>query len=130
MPVTSSEQRGVLALQVNRRTMLANAARSLAAAFGLVAPQGVGKLAELVAQIQAEPDVPDAPRQAVWALYGQVRAVRESAAELEAVRVARVRMRQHAGLARGPEGPPQRGPVAGRRSRRCRSSARDLAARR
>jgi hypothetical protein len=42
----------------------------------------------LVVQVEAEPGVPDAARQALRALNGQFHAVREAAAELEAVVVA------------------------------------------
>src|SRR3712207_1838277 len=50
VPVKSREQQGVLALHsarallVKRQTMLANAMRGLATEFGLVVPQGMGRL--------------------------------------------------------------------------------------
>ena len=53
VPVKSVAQQGVLALHaarallVKQQTMLANAARALAAEFGLIAPLGFGKLGEL-----------------------------------------------------------------------------------
>jgi transposase len=83
VPVKGLEQQGTLALHtarallVKQQTMLANALRSLAAEFGLVAPLGFSKLGELVAQVEAEASVPEAAR--------------EAAAELEAAVVAHAR---------------------------------------
>lgn len=90
VPVKSVEQQGTLALHsarallIKQQTMLANAVRGLAAEFGLVVPLGFGKLAELVAQVEAEASVPEAARQALRALHAQLGAVREAAAALEA----------------------------------------------
>ena len=103
MPAKSPEQQGTLALHTARallakqQTMLSNAVRSLAAVpgldpgIGLVAPQGFGKLGELVAQVEAEAGIPESARQALRALYGQFHAVREAAAELEAPIIAHAR---------------------------------------
>ena len=97
VPVKSPEQQATLALHtarallVKQQTMLANATRSLAAEFGLIASQGFGKLAELVAQVEAEESVPEAARGALRALQGQFHAIRDAAAELEAPIVAHAR---------------------------------------
>ena len=97
LAVKGLAQQGVLALHsarallVKQQTMLANAVRSLAAEFGLVVPLGFGKLAELVAQVEADADMPEAARQALRALHGQFHVVREAAAELEAPIVAHAR---------------------------------------
>ena len=117
VPVKSLEQQGTLALHaarallIKQQTMirqeadhpavqqagpggpagLANALRSLAAEFGLVAPQGFGKLAELVAQVDAETGVPGTCRRALRALHGQLHAVRDAATELEVSIVAHAR---------------------------------------
>jgi error-prone DNA polymerase len=79
------------ALLVKQQTMLANALRGLAAEFGLVAPLGFGKLAELVAQMEAHASVPEAARQAMRALHAQLGAVGEAAAGLEEAVVAHAR---------------------------------------
>lgn len=95
--VKGLEQQGVLALHtarallVKQQTMLANALRGLAAEFGLVAPLGFGKLAELVEQVEAEASVPEAARQAARALHAQLGAVREAATGLEEAIVAHAR---------------------------------------
>jgi transposase len=97
VPVKSPEQQGTLALHtarallVKQQTMLANAVRSLAAEFGLVAPLGFGKLSELVTQVEAEASIPDAARQALRMLYKQFHAVRGAAADLETAVVAHAR---------------------------------------
>jgi transposase len=103
VPVKSVAQQGVLALHtarallVKQQTMLANALRSLAAEFGLVAPLGFGKLGELVALVEADAaGVPEAAREAIRALYGQFRGVRDTAAGLEAPIVAHARQDQTA----------------------------------
>ncbi len=97
VPVKGLAQQGVLALHSSRallikqQTMLANALRSLAAEFGLVVPLGFGRLGELMALVEAEPGVPETARQALRALHGQLCAVREAAAGLEAPIVAHAR---------------------------------------
>jgi transposase len=54
VPVTTLEQQGILALHsarsllVKQQTMLANALRGLAAEFGLIVVQGIGRLEELL----------------------------------------------------------------------------------
>lgn len=97
VPVKGLAQQGTLALPtarallVKQQTMLANAMRSLAAEFGLVAPLGFGRLGELVTLVEGEPSVPEAARQALRALYGQFQLVRNAAAELETAVVAHAR---------------------------------------
>lgn len=97
VPVKGVERQGVLALHsarallVKQQTMLANAARSLAAEFGLIAPQGFSKLAELVAQVEADTGVPEAACQALRALHKQFHTVRDAAAALETAIVAHAR---------------------------------------
>ena len=97
VPVKSVAQQGMLALHtarallIKQQTMLANALRSLAAEFGLVAPLGFGKLGELVALVEADAGVAETAREAMRALYGQFRAVRDAAAGLEAPIVAHAR---------------------------------------
>lgn len=86
VPVKSVAQQGVLALHtarallVKQQTMLSNALRSLAAEFGLVVAQGLGRLNELVTLVEVEADVPEAAREAARTLYEQFRAVRDAAA--------------------------------------------------
>ena len=64
VPVKSPEQQGMLALHsarsllVKQETMLANAMRGLAVEFGLTAPKGVQKLAELRTQVLDDASVP------------------------------------------------------------------------
>ncbi len=71
VPIKSLEQQGILALHsarsllVKQQTMLANAVRGLAAEFGLIAPQGIGKLGELMALVEADEAFPEKARQAV-----------------------------------------------------------------
>lgn len=95
VPVKSLEQQAMLALHtarallVKQQTMLANALRSLVAEFGVVAPLGLGKLGDLVAQVEAS--LPEAARQALSVLQRQFHAARIAAAELEAAVVAHAR---------------------------------------
>ncbi len=63
-PAKSLEQQGVLALHaartllVKQQTMLANAMRGLATEFGVTVPQGIGKLGELMALVDATKPFP------------------------------------------------------------------------
>ena len=97
VPVKGLEQQGTLALHaarallVKQQTMLANALRGLAAEFGLVVPLGLGKLAELMEQVEADAGVPEAARQAMRALHARLDAVRDTAAGLEDAVVAHAR---------------------------------------
>jgi transposase len=95
VPVKGLDQQAMLALHtarallVKQQTMLANALRSLVAGFGVVAPLGLGKLGDLVAQVEAS--LPEVARQALGVLQDQFQAARDAAAELEAVVVAHAR---------------------------------------
>ena len=97
VPVKSPDQQATLALHaarsllVKQRTMLANAIRGLAAEFGLTAPQGMDKLAQLVAPMEAEATVPAGARRAIRGLLEQCRALGESIEALEAEIVAHAR---------------------------------------
>jgi error-prone DNA polymerase len=70
VPVKSQEQQATLALHtarallVKQQIMLANAMRSLGAEFGLVVPQGLGRLGELVALMEVDAGVPETAGQA------------------------------------------------------------------
>ena len=97
VPVKSQEQQATLALHtarallVKQQIMLANAMRSLGAEFGLVVPQGLGRLGELVALMEVDAGVPETAGQALQALHQQLQAAREVAARLEAALVAHAR---------------------------------------
>jgi transposase len=97
VPIKSLEQQGILALHsarsllVKQQTMLANAIRGLAAEFGLIAPQGIGKLGELMALVEADEAFPEKARQAVRGLLDQRRWLAESTETFEAEIVAHAR---------------------------------------
>ena len=90
VPAKSLEQQGALALHsarsllVKQQTMLANAMRGLAAEFGLIVPQGVGRLGSLMALVDADEAIPEAARQAVRTLLDHCCALAESIKALEA----------------------------------------------
>ena len=96
VPIKSLEQQGVLALHsarsllVKQQTMLANAVRGLAAEFGLVVPQGISRLGELMALIDADAAVPEKARQVVRGLLDQGRWLAESIETFEAEIVSRL----------------------------------------
>src|SRR5215213_3055119 len=95
--VKSLEQQGVLALHsarallVKQQTMLANAMRGLATEFGLVAPQGMGKLEEPVALVEGDRTLPEHARGVFAGLLEQCRATAERIEALEAEIVAHAR---------------------------------------
>jgi error-prone DNA polymerase len=95
--VKSLEQQGVLALHsarallVKQQTMLANAMRGLATEFGLVAPQGMGKLEELVALVEEDRTFPEQARGVFAGLLGQCRATAGRIEALEAEIAAHAR---------------------------------------
>jgi transposase len=97
VPVKSPEQQATLALHsarsllVKQRTMLANAMRGLAAEFGLTVPQGMSKLGELMALVDAGEAVPERARQAIRGLLDHCRALGDSIEALEAEIVAHAR---------------------------------------
>jgi transposase len=83
VPIKSAEQQAVLMLHrtrdllVRQRTMLVNALRGHMAEMGIIAPQGISRVADLVAALLGEDDT-KLPRLARYALRGL-------AAELEAL---------------------------------------------
>ena len=97
VPVKSPEQQATLALHsarsllIKQRTMLANAMRGLATEFGLTVPQGMSKLGELMALVDADEAVPERARQAIRALLDHCRALGDSIEALEAEIVAHAR---------------------------------------
>src|SRR5271166_3986 len=97
VPAKSLEQQGVLALHstrtllVKQQTMLANAMRSLATEFGLIVPQGVGKLVELMNLVDADEGFPEKARQAVRGLLEHCNALTKSIGTFEAEIVAHAR---------------------------------------
>jgi len=97
VPIKALEQQGILALHparsflVKQQTMLANAVRGLAAEFGLAVSQGIGKLAELMALVEADATFPEKARQVVRELLDQRRWLAESIGTFEAEIVAHAR---------------------------------------
>ncbi len=97
VPAKSLEQQGTLALHsarsllVKQQTMLANAIRGLATEFGLTVPQGIGKLGELMALVEADEAFPEQARQAIRALRERCCALGDSIEALEAEIVAHAR---------------------------------------
>ena len=97
VPVKSRAQQGVLALHsarallVKQPPMLASAMRGLATAFGLVVPQGMGRLEELVALVEADQTLPEQARGVSAGLLGQCRATAERIEALEAEIAAHAR---------------------------------------
>ena len=96
VPLKSAEQQSALTLHrsrdllVRQRTMLVNAVRAHFAEFGVVAPQGIGRVGELAALL-IEDDataLPPLARQAVRALLAQLQALDEQISSLEAAIVA------------------------------------------
>ena len=83
VPVKSAERQAVLVLHrtrellVRQRTMLINAVRGHCAEFGIIAPQGAGRAAELIERIrQAETaDIPQLVRAGLLALCAQLDAI-------------------------------------------------------
>ncbi len=97
VPPKSLEQQGILALHsartllVKQQTMLANAMRGLATEFGLTVPQGIGKLGELMALVDADQAFPEKARQAIRGLLDHCDALAESIETIEAEIVAHAR---------------------------------------
>jgi transposase len=98
----SLAQQGTLALLsvrsllVKQQTMLANAMRGLATEFGLTAPQGIGKLEELMALVDTDEAFPEQARQAFRGLFDQCRVLAERMKTLEAEIVAHARHDENA----------------------------------
>jgi transposase len=97
VPVKNIEQQGILALHsarsllVKQQTMLANAMRGLATEFGLTVPQGIGRLEELLALVDADKAFPEKARQVFTGLFDQCRTLAESIRAFEAEIVAHAR---------------------------------------
>jgi transposase len=114
VPAKSLEQQGILALHsarsllVKQQTMLANAMRGLATEFGLTVPQGIGKLKELVALVDADEAFPEKARQAVRELLDHRRALAGSIESFDMEIVAHAR---HNGTARRLATIPGVGPI-------------------
>lgn len=91
VPVKSAERQGVLTLHrtrellVRQRTMLINAIRSHGAEFGLIAPQGARRVAELMDQVRTTgADVlPDLARSTLLMLADQLQVLAMSIHQLE-----------------------------------------------
>src|SRR5271157_2388361 len=97
VPIKCIEQQGILALHsarsllVKQQTMLANAMRGLATEFGLTIPQGIGRLEELLALVDADKAFPEKARQVFTGLFDQCRALAESIRAFEVEIVAHAR---------------------------------------
>jgi error-prone DNA polymerase len=93
----SLAQQGVLglhsarALLVKQQTMLANAMRGLAAEFGLTVPEGMNRLEDLKALVDADPDLPEQARHVFTGLLEHCRATADRIAALEAEILAHAR---------------------------------------
>src|ERR1700712_2969392 len=88
--VKGLEQQGTLALHsarsllVKQQTMLVNAIRGLATEFGLTAPQGIGKLGELMTLVDTDETIPESARKAAKELRDQCDRLDNSIAAMEA----------------------------------------------
>jgi error-prone DNA polymerase len=97
VPVKTIEQQGILALHsarsllVKQQTMLANAMRGLAGEFGLTVPQGIGRLEELLALVNADKAFPEKARQVFTGLFSQCCALAAGISAFEAEIVAHAR---------------------------------------
>ena len=97
VPAKSLEQQGILALHsarsllVKQQTMLANAMRGLATEFGLTVSQGIGKLKELVALVDADEAFPEKARQVVRELLDHCRVLAGSIESFDMEIVAHAR---------------------------------------
>lgn len=97
VPIKNLEQQGILALHsarsllVKQKTMLANAIRGLATEFGVTVPQGIGRLGELIALMEADKAVPEEACQVVSELQDLSRALTESIETFETEIVAHAR---------------------------------------
>ena len=96
VPVKTTEQQAVLSLHrvrdllVRQRTMLINALRGHMAEFGIIAPQGARRVAELVALLMDEDEaaVPALARQALRLLAADLHALQQRIAQAEAAILA------------------------------------------
>src|SRR5262249_56168009 len=90
VPVKSTEQQGVLVLHrarelvVRQRTMLVNGLRAHMAEFGIVVPQGIQRLPELVALLQDEKtNIPQIAREVLAAMVAQINNLTTSIRQME-----------------------------------------------
>lgn len=91
VPVKTAEQQGALLLHrgrerlVRQRTMLVNALRGHLAEFGVIAPQGLRNVGQLIAIVRAENDarLPALARQVLQVLAAQIEQVAAAVAALE-----------------------------------------------
>jgi transposase len=74
---------GARDLLIKQRTMLANAIRGHAAEFGVAGAKGVGRVAELLAHINADAAVPELARETFARLGAQLAAIERQLRELE-----------------------------------------------
>jgi transposase len=76
---------------VKQQTMLANAMRGLASEFGLTVPQGIGRLEELWALVDADRAFPEKARQVFTGLFEQCSGLAAGISALEAEIVGHAR---------------------------------------
>ena len=96
VPIKSAEQQAVLMLHrtrellVRQRTMVVNALRGHMAELGIIAPQGIGRVADLVAVLMAENqgNVPLLARKALSEFAAEVQALGQRVEEIEATILA------------------------------------------
>lgn len=96
VPIKSAEQQSALMLHrtrdllVRQRTMLVNALRGHMAELGIVAPQGIGRVVDLIAVLMGEDEtrVPALARQALGALAAELEALGKRVKEIEAAILA------------------------------------------
>jgi transposase len=96
VPVKTPEQQAVLMLHrtrdllVRQRTMLVNALRGHMAEFGIVAPQGISRVADLVALLMGEDEVtlPSLARQALRGLAAELETLGKRVEGIEAAILA------------------------------------------
>jgi transposase len=96
VPVKTAEQQAVLVLHrtrdllVRQRTALVNALRGHLAEFGIVAPQGMSRIADLLAVLLGEDEatLPPLARQALRGLAAELEALGTRVEEIEAAIIA------------------------------------------
>jgi transposase len=90
VPVKSAEQQGVLVLHrarellVRQRTMLVNGLRAHKAEFGIIVPQGIQRLPELVAMLEDRTSrIPQMARDALTTIVAQINSLTTSIRQLD-----------------------------------------------
>jgi transposase len=90
VPVKSTEQQGVLVLHrarellVRQRTMLVNGLRAHMAEFGIIVPQGIQRVPELVAMLKDQTTgIPQIAREALTAIVVQIENLSASIRQME-----------------------------------------------